>query len=162
MPIEYRKTRTEAELKKLAAWHYLIKQGETPREAAQSIADTDFDDSEPEFSGNRSYCYTIASEDEALDIVSNYIQDALWAFNADFLASFCDLPSEVFEAIQANNKCEGNNDTIERLIERSPGGLTDFVDQAISADGIGHFLNSYDGESDEITLAGETYVIWKK
>jgi hypothetical protein len=44
-----------------------------------------------------------------------------------------------------SKKCEGANDAILALIEKTDGGLDGFVEEAISADGRGHFLSSYDG-----------------
>lgn len=45
--------------------------------------------------------------------------------------------------------CEDANDTIRALIDNSCG-LDDFVEAAISADGRGHFLNSYDSNEYEV------------
>lgn len=75
-----------------------------------------------------------------------YIKDTVWAFNADFIIehSKCldyDKPSrEIIACIQ--DKCENGNDAMTRLID----DMDEFIDDAISADGIGHFLSSYDGE----------------
>ena len=62
-----------------------------------------------------------------------------------------DLPECLAEALEAmqSQKCEGANDAILALIEKTDGGLEGFVEDAISADGRGHFLSSYDGEENE-------------
>ncbi len=97
--------------------------------------------------------YLVMTDDEADEKAAEQIKDSAWAFNSSFLASYCDLPEEVFTAMQG--KCEGANDAITKLIERSEGGMDGFIEEAISADGRGHFLNTYDGNEDE---AGEFYV----
>jgi hypothetical protein len=90
--------------------------------------------------------YMVLTDDEADDRAKEYIKDSLWAFNASFLSDFTGLPIVVFEALQP--QCESANDAIEQIIEQGDG-LDDFVEQAISADGRGHFMSSYDGEENE-------------
>ena len=91
--------------------------------------------------------YLVLTDEEADEKAKEYIKDSAWAFNASFLANFTDLPEEVFTAMQG--KCESSNDAILKLIERSEGGLDRFIEEAISADGRGHFMSSYDGEEAE-------------
>ncbi len=43
---------------------------------------------------------------------------------------------------------ERSNDAVLSLVERTCG-LDDFVEDAVSADGRGHFLSHYDGEENE-------------
>lgn len=52
---------------------------------------------------------------------------------------------------------EGANAIIHALID----DLNDFVDDAIAADGRGHFISSYDGEEHEVTVDGETYYVYR-
>lgn len=98
--------------------------------------------------------YAVGTDSEADEACFKNIKDSAWAFNANFICSYCDLPQELIEAIEnmQKEKCESSNDTILALIEKTQGGLQGFVDEAISADGRGHFLSSYDG--DEIELSG--------
>lgn len=96
--------------------------------------------------------YAIGTDDEATDAARANIKDSLWAFNPSFLAGFCDLPECVFEALQP--ECEGANDAVLSLVEKS-GKFEDFADEAISADGRGHFMSSYDGNENE---EGEFYI----
>lgn len=98
------------------------------------------------------YDYEVHNWEEREERVTEYIRNSLWAFNADFLANMTDLPEEVFEAL--SEKYEGGNDAIERIITKTCG-LEAFVDEAISYDGYGHFMSSYDGE--EIELDGDLY-----
>lgn len=90
--------------------------------------------------------YAIGDDDEATTAATAYIKDTAWAFNASFLSSYCELPECVFESLQP--LCEGSNDAIVSLIEKS-GDIEDFAGQAISADGRGHFMSSYDGNENE-------------
>lgn len=91
--------------------------------------------------------YLVLTDSEADQKAAEYIKDSVWAFNASFLASFCDMPEEMFTAVQ--DKCEGANDAVLNCIERADGGLKAFVEEAISADGRGHFLSQYDGNENE-------------
>lgn len=91
--------------------------------------------------------YLVLTDSEADDRAAEYIKDSLWAFNASFLSNYTDLPEEVFTAMQ--DKCEGANDAFTVLVSRADGGLDGFIEEAISADGRGHFMSSYDGEENE-------------
>jgi hypothetical protein len=96
--------------------------------------------------------YAVGTDEEMNEAAKQYIEGSLWAFNASFLAEYTDLPEEIFTALQP--KCEGANDPILQLVERSDGGLEGFVEQAIEEDGRSHFLSSYDGEEHEVTVYG--------
>jgi len=97
------------------------------------------------FSYGHSY-YRVLTEDEAHQAVRDAIVDSLWAFRPEFLASETGLDISVFEALA--DKCEGANDAVLSLI-KGTCGLDDFVNDAVSADGRGHFLAPYDGEERE-------------
>lgn len=101
--------------------------------------------------------YMVLTDSEADEKAADYITDSLWAFNAEFLAGETGIDVEVFKAIQANGKCESNNQAIESCIDDMPG----FIEAAISADGRGHFMSTYDGEEYEETVNGETYFIYR-
>lgn len=121
-----------------------LEAGETLEDYLSEESDTLFSD------GNE---YIVATDDEADAIAYEYIANSVWAFNAEFLADYTGLPSEVFTALQ--DKCEGANDTFTELIENCGAGMDDFVSAAISADGRGHFMNSYDGHEYEV---GEFFI----
>ena len=128
------------------------------KEDADTITESRYDATVFEI-GNREYM--VLTDEEADEKAREYIQETLWAFNASFLADQTDLPIEVFEAIQANNKCESNNPALERIIEKTCG-IKAFAEAAISADGRGHFLNNYDGNEDEIRQGEETFFIYRR
>jgi len=101
--------------------------------------------------------YIVLTDEEADEMAANYIKDSLWAFNASFLSGETGIDQSVFEAIQANGKCEGNNDAIESCIDDIDG----FIQAAISADGRGHFMSSYDGYENEQTVNNTTFYIYR-
>jgi len=94
--------------------------------------------------------YAIGMDSEADAACAEYIRDSVWAFRAEFIVSECGLPYQLAEPIQAwqEKECESANDGIASLIEKTCG-MDSFVESAISADGRGHFLSSYDGEENE-------------
>lgn len=105
--------------------------------------------------------YLVLTDKEADEKAAKYIKDSLWAFNAEFLAAQTDLPVEVFTAIIENGKCESNNDVMEQIINKS-GDMEEFISSAISADGRGHFMSSYDGNENEesINVEGERFTFY--
>lgn len=98
--------------------------------------------------GNKEYA--IGTDAEADEAVQQAVKDSLWAFNASFILSECDLPSELEDAIKAfqGDKCESANDAILALVEKC-SSLEDFTQSAVSADGRGHFLSPYGNENKE-------------
>lgn len=95
--------------------------------------------------------YAIGTDSEADQACAEYIKDSAWAFRPSFICDYCNLPQEMAEALEMmqSKKCEGANDVILALIEKTNGGLEGFVEEAVSADGRGHFLSSYDGKENE-------------
>lgn len=101
--------------------------------------------------------YIVLTDEEADEKAKEYILDTVWAFNASFLSDVTQIDEEAFKAIQENGRCESNNKAILSMINDED----DFVYQAISADGRGHFMNSYDGCENEETVNGTTYYIYR-
>lgn len=93
--------------------------------------------------------YMVLTDEEADERAKAYIEDSLWAFNPWFLAGLTDMPDSIFEALQP--QCESANEAILAIVERTCG-LDKLVEDAISADGRGHFLNTYDDEENEVQL----------
>lgn len=98
--------------------------------------------------------WLLLTDSEADLYCKDRIEESVWAFNPEFLAEITDLDVDVIKSIQDNNKCEDNNDVFLKLIEASCG-LDAFVETAISWDGRGHFIGSYDGAEYEI---GDLYL----
>ena len=106
--------------------------------------------------------YMVLTDDEADQKARDYIEDSVWAFRASFILSECGLDlsgAESLEEMQGKS-CEGANDFILSLIEKTCG-LDSFVDSAISADGRGLFISSYDGEENEQKIDDEYYYIYR-
>jgi hypothetical protein len=95
--------------------------------------------------------WLVCTDSEADETAKVYIKDSLWAFNASFILCECGLDSSGEDSLKAmqEKSCESANDFIKSLVEKTCG-LDSFVESAISADGRGHFLSSYDGEEVEL------------
>lgn len=104
--------------------------------------------------------YYVLTDEEADHKAKQYIEDSLWAFTPSFLAEMTDFDEEIFQAIADNGKCESNNDVIYNTIQKTCG-IDEFVSSAISADGRGHFMSSYDGCENEETVEGQTFYIYR-
>lgn len=105
--------------------------------------------------------YKIFTGAEADQAAKEDIMNSLWAFNADFILDHSKAADELDarerdEVIKAlremqANLCESANPLVRCLI----ADLDEFIDDAIYADGRGHFIAQYDG--DEHELGGDLY-----
>ena len=85
--------------------------------------------------------YAIARDDEEAEgACKEYIKQSVWAFNASFLASHISA-LEAEDIKRLTGACESCNDALLKLID----DFDAFVYDAISSDGMGHFLSQYDG-----------------
>jgi hypothetical protein len=113
-----------------------------------------------EYHPNTAHTYKIMTDEEADEQAAEYIKNSLWTFNASFIS--CHTKNGLNDrAEKALEKMLGNlgedaNDIVEAMIE----DIDEFIEDAIRADGRGHFLSTYDGEEREITVNGETYYIY--
>lgn len=90
--------------------------------------------------------YAVAEgEEEATKAARQAVEDSICYFRPDFLAAHSDVPEKVF-AFLAGTGCFDDNEAYKAMIY----DLDDFIDDAIDADGRGHFLNSYDSREYEI------------
>lgn len=100
--------------------------------------------------------YLVLTDEEADDKAKEEIEYSLWAFNSDFIIEHCknyeDMSTyEWEEAVQSLNKaqrecCENANGLVKALIH----DMEEFVEDAIDADGRGHFISRYDGVENEL------------
>ena len=100
--------------------------------------------------------YAIGTDKEANKACAEYIKDSLWAFNASFVAEHTKTgyTPELEKSIsKIQEQCESAQDAIECMIE----DLEEFIKDAISIDGRGHFLSGYDGDEHE----EEDYYIYR-
>lgn len=133
----------------------LIQVLDIPDDEIEDIA-PGYDDNELEYGGGE---YLVLTDEEAKERVAEYIEESLWAFNSSFLAAQTDLPYEVFQAL--SEKYEDGNDAIRSLIEKCGNGMNDFVEEAIAADGRGHFIAHYDFEELEAQIDGEFWYVYR-
>ena len=150
---------------------FLVEQGELSEdEINEAVIKKEWDSYYSEY---RFYVrgdeYLVMDDDRAYATAYHEISQLLWAFNTDFILDhlkddikYGDDPVDLDELkagidIVKEKLCEGANAIIRALIE----DLEDFVDDAIAADGRGHFISSYDGEEHEVTVDGETYYIYR-
>lgn len=92
--------------------------------------------------------YLIAKdEDAAKDAAREYIENTIWAFSPDFLSVETGIDSFVFVTLAV--ECEAAQEGVLDIVEATCG-LDSFVEAAIAADGIGHFLAFYDGQELEV------------
>jgi len=94
--------------------------------------------------------YLVLTDQEADERVKEYIESSIWAFSPWFLASHTGLDEEIIKHLQ--DKCEGANDVLLNAVK----DVNDFVNDAISCDGRGHFVSSYDGH--EIQLDNNLFL----
>jgi hypothetical protein len=99
--------------------------------------------------------YLVLTDCEADELAAERIIESLWAFNAEFISShtkhgFDDVQLSAIKEMQGR-LCESANSIVEALIV----DLDQFILDAISCDGRGHFISSYDGDENE---SGEFYI----
>ena len=99
--------------------------------------------------------YLVYTDEEADVAVHNYIYDSVCFFKSDCIASHSGVDEEVIKKLQELN--ENSNEAIKSLIK----DFDHFVYDAICVDGRGHFLSSYDGEENEITVNGNIYYVYR-
>ena len=150
---------------------FLVEQGELSEdEISDAVIKKEWDShySEYRFDVNGDE-YLVMDDDRAYTTADHEISQSLWAFNTDFILDH--LKDEIKDGndpvdldelkacidLVKEKLCECANAIIHALIE----DLEEFVEDAIAADGRGHFISSYDGEEHEVTVDGETYYIYR-
>lgn len=89
--------------------------------------------------------YAVAEgEEEATKAARQVVEDTICYFRPDFLAAHSDVPEKVFMFLAGS--CFDDNEAYKAMIY----DVEDFIDDAIDADGRGHFLNTYDSKEHEI------------
>ena len=111
--------------------------------------------------------YLVLTDEEADKRAEEDIKNSLWAFNPEFIIRHCKNYDEMdcYEFESAVNslkkaqesECENLNGLVYALID----DMEDFVEDAIIADGRGHFISYYDGYENEVNIEGETYYIYR-
>ena len=107
--------------------------------------------------------YRVLTDEEADEACEEYIRESVWTFRAEFLSAYtpAGINVEEIESLRGD-RCEDANQGLVALIEAG-AGMDELIQDAIDADGRGHFLSSYDGEETEESLDndGETFYIYR-
>lgn len=93
--------------------------------------------------------HLIVTDEVADELAERYIRDTIWAFNSSFLENYlCDgaLTADQIEALRGDS-CEDINDAFLAMLGDN---FDHFVEDAISSDGRGFFISSYDGNEYEV------------
>jgi len=120
--------------------------------ATEDVQETSYDDNTFKAEGGE---YLVLTDSEADEKATEQIKESVWAFNTSFILGECGLDFSGEDSLKRmqENSCEDANDFMLSLIERTCG-LSSFVSSAISADGRGHFLATYDGDENEQIVDG--------
>lgn len=134
---------------------YLIETGEATAEELENItSENSYNDhcNTFEIIGNE---YKVLSDTEADNEAKRIILDSLWAFNAEFILYHTEFynnstdyeDGEFINGLRTMQEklCESANSIVKALIT----DIDEFVNDAIEADGRGHFISYYDGEEIE-------------
>lgn len=104
--------------------------------------------------------WAIGTEEEADQAVRQYIEDSVWTFRPEFIASHTrgGATNGIIKAIAALQESSGDcNEDVKSLIE----DLDKFAEEAVSSDGRGTFLSPYDSFEVEIEIDGETFYCYR-
>jgi hypothetical protein len=103
--------------------------------------------------------YMVLTDDEADEKAAESIKESAWAFNKSFLdghsESIAAFDDKTWAAVV--DRCESANPAVLRLID----DVDHFISDAIASDGRGHFLNTYDGEENEVKVGSEWYYVYR-
>jgi hypothetical protein len=93
--------------------------------------------------GNEEYAVA-DNADQADKAALECARESLWAFQSTYIGSFLDLSETAIKAIaeMQSKLYEGAQEIIEAMLV---GRVDEFLAEAVSVDGRGHFLSHYDG-----------------
>jgi hypothetical protein len=105
--------------------------------------------------------YAIGSDEEATEAANEYIKQSLWSFNASFILSHskAGYNAEVEKALKEMQAklCESANELVRAIIE----DMDAFIEDAVSSDGRGTFLSSYDSSEVEVVIDNEYFYAYR-
>jgi len=102
--------------------------------------------------------YLILTDEEADEAVKESILSSVEYFNPDWVSYYTSIDDE--EAIRAIQDTRNANETLISLM-KAENRLEDFIEDSVSADGRGHFLNTYDGSEYEEKVNRTDYYIYQ-
>ncbi len=98
----------------------------------------------------------VLTDKQADEMVRDYIEEMVWGFTPSFLQSHTGVDADAIEKIQ--EMCEGANKPLKAMIK----DFDHFVEDAVSCDGRGHFLASYDHEENHVQIDDIDYYIYRR
>ena len=98
----------------------------------------------------------VLTDKQADEMVRDYIEEMVWGFTPSFLQSHTGVDADAIEKIQ--EMCEGANEPLKAMIK----DFDHFVEDAVSCDGRGHFLASYDHEENHVQIDDIDYYIYRR
>lgn len=135
-----------------------------PDEDMNDIKVTQWDKNIVEIYGQE---YLVLTDMEADDRAKQDILNSLFAFRADFILKHCSTYDEMStwefdKAREALEKIQGHfAEGINALVKALISDIDKFVEDAICADGRGHFISHYDGRENEEEVNNVTYYIYR-
>ena len=99
--------------------------------------------------------YLVLEDEEADKRAEEYIKDTAWAFKPSFLSAHTGIDEDVFNTL--SEKCEDSNDAVLSMIK----DFDHFVSDAISSDGRGHFIATYDNDESIEEINNTEYFIYR-
>ena len=95
----------------------------------------------------------VLEDEEADKRAEEYIKDTAWAFKPSFLSAHTGIDEDVFNIL--SEKCEDSNNAVLSMIK----DFDHFVSDAISSDGRGHFIATYDHDESIEEINNTEYFI---
>jgi hypothetical protein len=120
------------------------------------------DDGENRYTGPGRADYLVLTDEEADERTLESLRETVWAFRADFLGRYVPAlrnsrAAKAWEKV-VGDLCEDANDLVLALLgDRADEALGD----AMSEDGRGHTLASYDGQQEEQDVGGVTFYVYR-
>lgn len=91
--------------------------------------------------------WLVLDEDEALERATEDIKRSVGYFKTWFLSQYTEASEELLNFLTQHEK----HNLVEEILKLDPNFSWErFVEDAVSEDGYGHFLNTYDGKTREL------------
>jgi len=153
---EMKNMRADTNIKQMKddLWYYRMDnvQSDPERFIALLYHLTDYTEGEPDWDEIDNMVdgdYLVLTDKEADDMVRDYIDESAGMFTPSFLSEFTGIDEDVFVALQE----AGKYDAIRSMIQ----DFDAFVEEAVSIDGRGHFLATYDSIEHEVSVSDGAY-----
>lgn len=102
--------------------------------------------------------YRFILESEAVEIATDMYKGdnyMLGCFNDWFISDNCDIKLNVVQALQKAQAFEELGELMQ------DNGIDSLIEEYCRLDGYGAVFSSYDGNSDEVTICGNDYIIFR-